>query len=238
MKLLCVIPARGGSKGVPGKNLRNVAGRPLINWSIAHALGSTTPMRVIVSTDDEEIAAVAADAGAEVPFLRPAELATDDAPTEPTVLHAIAWVRSQGWEPDAVVLLQATSPIRGPDSIDRAIAQFVAEDADSLVGVVRSSPFLWWQGDPPTSHYRVEARERRQDMDPATLPFRETGSLYVTRTDIYDTRMNRLGGRISLFEMDEIEGLDIDTELDITIAESALRATPVFPASNHLDVND
>jgi N-acylneuraminate cytidylyltransferase len=223
MNILCVIPARGGSKGVPGKNLRQVAGRPLVCWSIAHALESATPMRVIVSTDDETIAAVAAGAGAEVPFLRPAELATDTAPTEPTVHHAIEWVRAEGWEPDAVILLQATSPIRFPDSIDRAVSQFLAEDADSLVGVVRSSPFLWWRDEPPRAHYRVDARPRRQDMDPTTLPLRETGSLYITRTQIYDTVANRLGGRISLFEMDDLEGLDIDTELDLTIADTLLR---------------
>lgn len=224
MNLLCVIPVRGGSKGVPGKNLREVGGRPLVTWSINHALDCATPMRVIVSTDDTAIAAVAAYAGAEVPFMRPAELATDEAPTEPTVMHAVEWVRSEGWEPDAVILLQATSPVRLPDSIDRAIAQFIAEDADSLVGVVRASPFIWWQGDPPTAQYPVHARPRRQDMDPARLPLRETGSLYVTRTAIYDTFANRLGGRISLFEMDDLEGLDIDTELDITIADTLLRS--------------
>lgn len=224
MNLLCVIPVRGGSKGVPGKNLRGVGGRPLVTWSISHALDSATPMRVIVSTDDTAIAAVAANAGAEVPFMRPAELATDEAPTEPTVMHAIEWVRSEGWEPDAIILLQATSPVRLPDSIDRAIAQFIAEDADSLVGVVRTSPFIWLQGDPPTAQYPVHARPRRQDMDPARLPLRETGSLYVTRTAIYDTLANRLGGQISLFEMDDLEGLDIDTELDITIADTLLRA--------------
>ena len=180
-------------------------------------------MRVIVSTDDAAIAEVAAGAGAEVPFIRPAELATDEAPTEPTVRHAIEWVRSEGWEPDAVMLLQATSPVRLPESIDRAIAQFIDDDADSLVGVVRSSPFLWWRGDPPTAHYPVDSRPRRQDMDPNSLPFRETGSIYVTRTRIYDTLNNRLGGRISLFEMDDLEGLDIDTELDITLADTLLR---------------
>ncbi len=222
MNILCVIPVRGGSKGVPGKNLRPVAGKPLVSWSIAHAVGSTTPMRVIVSTDSEEIAMVAREAGAEVPFLRPAELATDTAPTEPTVIHAIEWVRNEGWEPDLVVLLQATSPIRSEHSIDRAIAQLRAEDADSLVGVVPSSPFLWHSGQPPVADYPVDARPRRQDMTEAMIPLRETGSLYVTRTRIYDEQSNRLGGTVSLFVMDEREGLDIDTHVDLVIADSLL----------------
>ena len=222
MKILCVIPARGGSKGVPGKNLRNVGGRPLIAWSIRHALDSQTPLRVIVSTDSEEIAEVARELGAEVPFLRPAELATDAAPTEPTILHAIEWVRNEGWEPNLVVLLQATSPIRSADSIDRAIAQLVAEGADSLVGVVPSSPFLWHLGDPPTAEYPILRRPRRQDITDAMIPLRETGSLYVTRTAIYDDLANRIGGKVSLFVMDESEGLDIDTEIDILLADRLL----------------
>ena len=222
MKILCVSPARGGSKGVPGKNLRNVGGRPLIAWSIRHALDSQTPLRVIVSTDSEEIAEVAREFGAEVPFLRPAELATDAAPTEPTILHAIEWVRNEGWEPNLVVLLQATSPIRRANSIDRAIAQLVAEGADSLVGVVPSSPFLWHAGDPPTAEYPILRRPRRQDMTDAMIPLRETGSLYVTRTAIYDDLANRIGGKVSLFVMDESEGLDIDTEIDILLADRLL----------------
>jgi CMP-N,N'-diacetyllegionaminic acid synthase len=222
MNILCVIPVRGGSKGVPGKNLRLVAGRPLVTWTINHAIGSHTPMRVIVSTDSEEIATVAREAGAEVPFLRPAELATDTAPTEPTITHAIQWVRDEGWEPDLVVLLQATSPIRRADSIDRAIAQIMAEDADSLVGVVPSSPFLWHRGRPPVADYPIDARPRRQDMTDALVPLRETGSLYVTRTQIYDEQSNRLGGTVSLFVMEEDEGLDIDTETDLIVANSVL----------------
>lgn len=222
MNILCVIPARGGSKGIPGKNLRPIGGRPLLAWTIGHALDAATPMRVIVSTDDPAIAEVAAGAGAEVPFLRPAELATDLAPTEPTVLHAIEHVRAEGWEPDLVVLLQATSPVRLPGTIDRAIAHLVDADADSLVGVVRSSPFLWSAGEPPTAAYDVDRRPRRQDMTPASIPLRETGSLYVTRTAIYDERSNRLGGRITAFEMDEVEGIDIDTEVDLAVAEGLL----------------
>lgn len=222
MKTLCVIPARGGSHGVPGKNLRNVGGRPLIVWAIRHALDSQTPLRVIVSTDSVGISEVARELGAEVPFLRPAEPATDEASTEPTILHAIDWVRNEGWEPNLVVLLQATSPIRSVDSIDLAIAQLVAEGADSLLGVVPSSPFLWDTGDPPTAECPILRRPRRLDMTDTMIPLRETGSLYVTRTAIYGDFDNRIGGRVSLFVMDESEGLDIDTEIEMLLADRLL----------------
>lgn len=223
MSILCVIPARGGSKGVPRKNLRTVAGRPLIEWTIAQALASTHDLDVVVSTDDEEIAAVARAAGAQTPFLRPAELAQDTTATEPVVRHAIDEMSTLGRRPEAVLLLQATSPIRLDGTIDRALTQFVDSGADSMVGVVPQAPFLWWAGDPPRADYAVHARPRRQDLSPATLRYRETGSLYVSRTEVYETHDNRLGGRIELFVMDEVEGIDIDSEIDLSIADQHLQ---------------
>jgi len=222
MTYLCVIPARGGSKGVPRKNVRAVAGKPLIQWTIEHALATPGHLRVVVSTDDDEIAAVAQAAGAEVPFLRPAELALDHTSTEPVVLHALTELARDGYHPDAVILLQATSPVRRPDTIARAIAQFEREDVDSLVGVVPQAPFLWRLSDPPVPAYDVEHRPLRQDIPAADHFFREIGSLYVTRTAIYEGNANRLGGRISLFVMDEVEGIDIDTEGDLRLAELQL----------------
>lgn len=221
-RILCVIPARGGSKGIPRKNLRDLGGKPLIVWTIEQALAVQTPLTVLVSTDDEEIAMVSRGAGAVVPFLRPAELAADDTPTEPVVLHAIEQQRAAGAEPDLIMLLQATSPVRRPGTLDRAIAEFYATEVDSLVGVVPQAPFLWWSTDPPTADYDVGHRQRRQDLTPQTLRYRETGSLYLTRTEIYRQQHNRLGGRIGLFVMAEDEGIDIDTELDFELAEHQL----------------
>lgn len=225
--ILCVIPARGGSKGIPRKNVLPVAGRPLIEWTIAQALAARPRMDVVVSTDDDEIAAVAAAAGAFVPFRRPSELAHDTTATEPVIRHALDHMRSIGREPEAVMLLQATSPIRLPGTLDRAIAQFEATGADSLVGVVPQAPFLWWMGEadgqPPRADYDVRRRPRRQDLTPAQLRYRETGSLYLTRPEIYDREDNRLGGRISLFVMAEIEGVDIDTDVDLALTEATLR---------------
>lgn len=232
--ILCVIPARGGSKGVPGKNLREIAGKPLIVWTIEHALAMITPqVSVVVSTDDPVIAEVAREAGAHTPFLRPAELAQDDTPTEPVVLHALDHL--SGATPDAVMLLQATSPVRHPGTLDRAIAEFAGGGFDSLVGVVPQAPFLWQRhGDAdPTAAYDVNRRLRRQDMGPDDLRYRETGSLYVTRTDIYRTLHNRLGGGIGLFVMAEDEGIDVDTELDLQVADITLRTMSGTTSKGH-----
>lgn len=224
MRILCVVPARGGSKGVPRKNLRVLAGRPLIAWTIEQALAARPSMDVVVSTDDDEIAAAAEAAGALVPFRRPPELARDDTPTEPVVRHAIEAARAADAAPDAVMLLQATSPVRLPGTVSRAIAQLDATGVDSLVGVVPQAPFIWADGAEPSAAYDVTARPRRQDLTPQTLRYRETGSLYLTRTWVYDELDNRIGGRTGLFVMDEVEGVDVDTELDLAVAEQQLLA--------------
>jgi N-acylneuraminate cytidylyltransferase len=224
---LAVIPARGGSKGIPRKNLLPVGGRPLIAWTIAQALEARAGGDVIVavSTEDAEIAQVAAEHGARV-IQRPAALATDDAPTEPTVLHAMDTVEAEGTSLDAVVLLQATSPVRRPDSIGRALAQIRDSGVDSLVGVVPESPFFWRLPESPgqsaRAAYDVAARPRRQELTAQQMHYFENGSLYVTAPHIYRTRHNRIGGRTDLFVLDEVEGVDIDTLTDVAAAESML----------------
>ena len=120
------------------------------------------------------------------------------------------------------MLLQATSPVRQPGTLDRAVAQFRETGVDSMVGVVPVAPFLWEMSDPPRAAYPVDARPRRQDMTPADKRYRETGSLYLTRTEVYETLDNRLGGRIGLFVMAEEEGVDIDTLQDLELAERYL----------------
>ena len=228
MTALVVIPARGGSKGIPRKNLLAVGGKPLIAWTIAQALEAQedgAEVIVAVSTEDAEIAEVAAAHGARV-IERPAELATDTAPTEPTVLHAMDVVEAEGTVLDAVVLLQATSPVRRPATIRRALAQFRASGADSLVGVVGESPFFWRlpsaPGESAEAAYDVTARPRRQELRPEQLHYFENGSLYVTAPPIYRDHGNRIGGRVDLFVLDEVEGVDIDTLADVAAAESML----------------
>ena len=229
MTALLVIPARGGSRGIPRKNLLQVGGRPLITWSIAQALEAGTGVEgdtiVAVSTEDEEIAAVAREHGARV-IDRPAELATDTAPTEPVIEHAMDVVEAEGVELDAVVLLQATSPVRRPDTIARALAHFRAGTADSLIAVVPVTPFLWRlpaaDGESATAAYDPLRRPRRQDLQPEQMHYFENGSLYVTAPEVYRTRHNRIGVRPDLFVLDEMEGVDIDTLTDVAAAESML----------------
>ncbi|MDO5699862.1 MAG: acylneuraminate cytidylyltransferase family protein [Bowdeniella nasicola] len=218
--ILCVIPVRSGSKGVPGKNIKPLGGKPLVAWTIEQALSAEAGLDVLVSTDSPQIAEVARSYGAHVPFLRPEHLAHDTTPTEPVIEHALAYRRAEGIEPEAVMLLQATSPFRLPGTLDAAITQFRESGADSLVGVVPMPPFIWrtTAHGKPAASYDVANRLRRQDMGPADMRYRENGSLYITRPHVYDREHNRLGGTISMFVLNEIEGVDIDTDIDFRLA--------------------
>ena len=150
-EILALIPARGGSKGIPRKNIRSFAGHPLIAWSIAAAKQSERVRRVIVSTDDEEIASVSRELGAETPFLRPAELAQDKTTDLPVFEHALEWLEeNEGYHPEIMVQLRPTSPIRPKGLLDHAIRILLEhEDADCVRGVVPAgqNPFKMWRFD-------------------------------------------------------------------------------------------
>ncbi|GAB3751743.1 acylneuraminate cytidylyltransferase family protein [Yimella radicis] len=215
-----IIPARGGSKGVPRKNLKLLGGKPLICWTIEQVL-EVDGLVPYVSTEDTEIAHVSRSAGAVV-IERPDDLAQDTTGSEPVVEHAIEVITTERGRPDQVMFLQATSPMRLPGTLERAVREFHDTGVDSMVGVVPTEIFVWQQHPEVRAHYPWQARPRRQDMTPDQLRYRETGSLYVTATEIYEREHNRLGGRIGLFVMDGSEGLDIDTLEDFDRAEYAL----------------
>lgn len=223
MSALAVIPARGGSKGLPGKNILPIAGLPLIAWSIRQALEVPAIGRVVVSTDSDEIAAVARAHGAEVPFRRPAELAGDAAPTEPVLRHALDWYVGNGFAATSVVLLQPTSPLRLPGTLAAALARFEREAADSLLGVCENHHFFWRDRAAPKALYDHQNRPRRQDIADADRWYRENGSIYVTAAEAFRTAGNRLCGRIAMHVMREEEGFEIDSRADFVVVEALLR---------------
>lgn len=136
-KILGIIPARGGSKGIPGKNIRLLNGKPLIHYSICAAQQSGLVDRLILTTDSVEIAQVGKELGAEVPFIRPAELARDDTPMFPVLEHVVKFIEGEGWQADIILLLQPTAPLRQPDQIQAAVQMLTDTKCDSVVSVVQ-----------------------------------------------------------------------------------------------------
>lgn len=223
-EVLALIPARGGSKGIPRKNIRDFAGYPLIAWSIAAANQAACVSRVIVSTDDEEIASVAREYGAETPFLRPAELAQDNTTDLPVFEHALEWLdASEGYHPDIVVQLRPTSPIRPLDCVDAAVDILMAHpDADCVRGVVPAgqNPYKMWHLAGPDQPMKP-LLEAEGIFEPYNAPrqilppvYWQTGHIDAIRTSTIREKHSLTGDVIYPLVIDPRYTVDIDTLSD------------------------
>ena len=223
-EILALIPARGGSKGIPRKNIRSFAGYPLIAWSIAAGLQANSVSRVIVSTDAEEIAAVARQYGAETPFMRPHELAQDRTNDLPVFEHAMKWLEDiEGYKPEIVVQLRPTSPIRPKDCVDVAVRILIENpDADSIRGVVPAgqNPHKMWRFNgydkPMRPLLEVEGISEPYNAPRQILPpvYWQTGHIDVIRTSTITRKHSLTGSVVYPLVIDARYTVDIDTPAD------------------------
>jgi CMP-N,N'-diacetyllegionaminic acid synthase len=233
MTVLGLVTARAGSKGVPGKNLKPLNGRPLLAYTIEAARASGVLHRLVLSTEDEEIASVGRALGCEVPFTRPQALAHDETPHLPVILHAVQWLAEhEGYRPDAVMILQPTSPLRAAADIQASVALLASSAADSVLSVsevpahfhpmrtlsldAEGDARLLVTGEP------VRRRiNRRQDLPEAWVM---NGAIYCCRIRVLDsTEPSLYGDRVLAYRMPASRGLSIDDADDWKAAERALQ---------------
>ncbi len=225
--LLILVPARGGSKGLPGKNTRPLGGLPLLAWTARAIAASGVAARAVLSTDDPGIAEIGRAHGLEAPFLRPAALATDTTGSFEVVEHAVAWLaREAGYRPAAVMLLQPTCPFRRPERLGQAMALLGKPDTEGVIGVCRIDRSL-------SVMYREDAggaleplapwddRIRRQDVRPLLTP---SGTIYLVTADALARHRRLFPPRLRPLPTDAVEAIDIDTAEDWALAEAVVAA--------------
>ncbi len=226
-KVLGLITARRGSKSIPLKNIAMAAGKPLIAWTIEAALKSHRLDRTIVSTDSEEIAQIARRYGAEVPFIRPAELSQDDSPHIDVVLHAIDWLdREENYSPEYVALLQPTSPLRTADDITAALKLADENSADAIVSVYPAPKHPYWMVIltedgrlQPLSDYKGE-HGQRQALPPVYAP---NGAIYLARREVLLKQRTFYTDRTYGYVMPPERSIDVDSPWDLHLADLLLR---------------
>ena len=223
MNVLAIIPAPGDTKLIPRKNLRLLAGKPLIAHTIERARLTKSLRRIVVSTDDPEIAAVSRQFGAE-PICRPAEISGDTATSESALLHVLDYLQqTEGYKPDLLVFLQCTSPLTLPEDIDGAVQTLLDENADSALSVTPFHYFLWRRGEKGDivgiNHDKC-IRPLRQESE---QQFLENGALYVMRAQGFKEARHRLFGKTAMYVMPPDRCLEIDEPVDLHIAEVLMR---------------
>ena len=227
MRVLCIIPARGGSKGIPGKNIKLLGGKPVIHYTIESAKKSQFLKDIFVSTDDQEIAEVAESAGIKVPFLRPSNLALDNSPSIDTIIHVIDEFDKMGKQYDAICLLQPTSPFREMDFIDKCIEKFEKSDANSLISVLQvphqfNPHWIFEENESGSLHISTGENQiipRRQELPRA---YYRDGSVYLTKVETIRNEKKLLFGNIQFVESDERFYCNLDTMDDWYLAEKRI----------------
>ena len=228
MKILAIIPARGGSKGVPRKNIKLLAGKPLLEYTSAVTLKSSLLSKVVISTDDDEIISVAKKLGLEIPFKRPKDLATDSSSSLSVILHALEHFESKNIYFDAVCLLQVTSPFRTVEFLDKAIQEFIKSDADSLISVQEVpheyNPHWSFELDEnknlKIATGETEISSRRQDLPKA---YHRDGSIYITKSSILKEQNSLFGKKIAHIVSPKEFYVNIDTMDDWKKAEELVK---------------
>lgn len=234
MNILAIIQARGGSKGIPGKNIKPLLGKPLIAWTIEAAKKSKLVTRVIVSTDDEKIAAIARAAGAEVPFVRPAELAADQAKSIGLLQHALRWLKeNENYRADAVVQLKPTNPLRTADHIDQCVREFLKDPGlDAVITIVKVPihPLKMWRLDDndyltpfvPEAVFGIKesAKAPRQTLPEA---FGNNSCVHVINPKTILEKNSSIGTKVKGVVLTREESINIDEPLDFQIAALVLK---------------
>ena len=220
MHITVLIPARGGSKGIPEKNILKICDKPLILYSIEYALSCSLINDVVVSTDDKKIAKLSMDAGAKI-INRPYEFATDTASTESVITHFMDNINTK---PDIIVILQPTSPIRPENSLELALKHFLSKKFDSLLSISPTHNFFWKiKKNNAIPNYDFMNRPRRQDFTKEDISYLENGSLYIFTSNHFKKIKNRLGGKIGYVIFSEDYSIQLDSKLDIDILEKTLK---------------
>ena len=238
IRVLGVIPARGSSKGIPRKNLKLLAGKPLIAYILEAALQAKILDRVIVSTEDEEVAAVAGSYGAEVPFLRPEDLARDEISLIPVVKHAMDYLDKQGWRADIVVSMQPTSPLIEPGDIENAVNKLIKTGCDSVVSIHQiEQPHPYWAMKLHEDRLLPLYPEGFRFLQRQDLPslYALTGAIYARRRELLERWSGQdfaLGEDVRAIIMDREKSVDINNPLDFPVVEAILK-NKVAAANEH-----
>jgi CMP-N-acetylneuraminic acid synthetase len=227
MKILAIIPARGGSLRLPGKNIKLLGGKPLIEWSIDVARKVPSIDRIFVSTDCNDIADVCKQAGLDVPILRPKDLASDNSPTIDGVKHAIEYLKGRGEIYDFVLLLQPTSPLRSSDHVRKAIDIVSSKNADAVISVCKCEHSPIWTNSLPRDFSMSNFLDLKfKNMRSQDLPvyYRLNGAIFLVNIDkLYEEETFILSSNSYALEMDSMASVDIDYEIDFLLAETIIK---------------